>query len=59
MFRVRCARLENLLAEKETQLADLLKEGTRMAQEQLKTNNLVKTLRAKTKTMESEKQKIR
>lgn len=52
-------KLEATLAEKEAQLADLLYEGNRMAQEQLKTNNLVKTLRSKTKTLESEKEKIK
>ncbi|VDO07206.1 unnamed protein product [Rodentolepis nana] len=57
-LKSRCATLESTLAEKETQLADLLAEGNRMAQEQLKTNNLVKTLRSKTKTLESEKLKI-
>ncbi|VDD79317.1 unnamed protein product [Mesocestoides corti] len=54
-LRVRCSWLESSLAEKEAQLADLLREGNKMAQEQLKTNNLVKTLRAKVKTAESEK----
>nr|CDS30285.1 TATA element modulatory factor [Hymenolepis microstoma] len=58
VLKSRCALLENTLAEKETQLADLLSEGNRMAQEQLKTNNLVKSLRSKTKSLESEKEKI-
>ncbi|VDL61969.1 unnamed protein product [Hymenolepis diminuta] len=58
VLKSRCVKLEATLAEKEAQLADLLSEGNRMAQEQLKTNNLVKTLRSKTKTLESEKEKI-
>ncbi|KAM3186623.1 hypothetical protein ACTXT7_003924 [Hymenolepis weldensis] len=58
VLKTRCVKLEATLAEKEAQLADLLSEGNRMAQEQLKTNNLVKTLRSKTKTLESEKEKI-
>ncbi|KAH9280048.1 TATA element modulatory factor [Echinococcus granulosus] len=57
-LRARCARLESSLTDKETQLADLLAEGNRMAQEQLKTNNLVKTQRSKMKTLELEKEKI-
>lgn len=59
MLRARCARLESSLTEKETQLADLLAEGNRMAQEQLKTNNLIKTLRSKVKSLEFEKEKSR
>ncbi|VDK22187.1 unnamed protein product [Taenia asiatica] len=56
-LRARCARLESSLTEKETQLADLLAEGNRMAQEQLKTNNLIKTLRSKVKSLGLEKEK--
>ncbi|KAL5107481.1 TATA element modulatory factor [Taenia crassiceps] len=56
-LRARCARLESSLVDKETQLADLLAEGNRMAQEQLKTNNMIKTLRSKTKSLELEKEK--
>ncbi|KAM7542352.1 hypothetical protein Aperf_G00000016962 [Anoplocephala perfoliata] len=54
----RCTQLRSALTEKEAQLADLLSEGNRMAQEQLKANNLVKTLRSKSKALESDKQKI-
>ncbi|VDM30888.1 unnamed protein product [Hydatigera taeniaeformis] len=57
-LRVRCTRLESSLSEKETQLADLLAEGNKMAQEQLKTNTLIKTLRSKVKTLELEKEKF-
>ncbi|KAL5970603.1 TATA element modulatory factor [Taenia solium] len=55
-LRARCAQLESSLMEKETQLADLLAEGNRMAQEQLKTNNLIKTLRSKVKSLRLEKE---
>ncbi|KAG5444345.1 hypothetical protein CSKR_102309 [Clonorchis sinensis] len=52
----RIAELERSLLGKTTQLEDLLKEGERMAQEQLATNNLVKKLRASLKeTKESER----
>ncbi|TGZ66137.1 hypothetical protein CRM22_005491 [Opisthorchis felineus] len=52
----RIAELERSLSGKTTQLEDLLKEGERMAQEQLATNNLVKKLRASLKeTKESER----
>uniref|UniRef100_A0A0X3PSM9 TATA element modulatory factor n=1 Tax=Schistocephalus solidus TaxID=70667 RepID=A0A0X3PSM9_SCHSO len=56
-FQTRCARLEALIEEKETQIQEILKEGERMAQEQLKTNNIVKSLRAKEKTNEQKMQR--
>ncbi|KAL7059634.1 hypothetical protein AAHC03_013454 [Spirometra sp. Aus1] len=56
-LRNRCAKLEALVSEKETQIQEILKEGERMAQEQLKANNLVKSLRAKEKTNELQSQR--
>ncbi|VDN09852.1 unnamed protein product [Dibothriocephalus latus] len=49
--------MEALVAEKETQIAEILKEGERMAQEQLKTNNIIKSLRAKEKANEQKMQR--
>ncbi|KAL3311474.1 hypothetical protein Ciccas_009948, partial [Cichlidogyrus casuarinus] len=52
-LRKEISRWESVCAEKETRIVDLLKEGEKLANDQLAKNNAIKALRAKEKQLQS------